>query len=180
MKKSTIPSLVYFLPAICYFIELALWLKYGDQPNINALLGALWFVGQLGILVILSTLAQQHVTGNSKTRLIGIYIAGLGAIFYSLNYVLGYWLNFNTRILLPAGALFSGIGMLVVGIQTLRNSAWVGWKKFAPLLVGLHPFLVMLPVLLITGHPSIPAIMLWGVAWLVLAVALSSNPSKAQ
>lgn len=176
MKSSSIRKVFYFLPFACYMAELILWAVYDGDRCINGVLGALWFAGQAGIITILLSLSQERVTGDGKLRMTGIWIAFGGAICYMLNYVLGYWLELNTRILLPAGALLSGIGMLVTGIQTLRSNRWDGWKRFAPLIVGLYPFAIMFPVLLITGHPSIPAIMMWGVPWFILGVAVDENP----
>jgi hypothetical protein len=46
--------------------------------------------------------------------------------------------------LLPLGALSSAIGLLLTGIAVLRAGQWQGWTRWAPLLVGLYPLVVML------------------------------------
>ena len=102
-------------------------------------------------------------------------MAALGAFSYIFNYVGGYWLGLNTKIFLPLGALLTAIGMTITGIQVLTAKRVTGVKKFAPLLVGLYPFLVMFPLLLITGHPDLTAIMGWGIPWLVLGYTMISE-----
>jgi hypothetical protein len=81
--------------------------------------------------------------------------------------VLYYSVSGNLKILLPTGALLTGIGMTMVGIQLFRNSAWTRFRKIVMLSTGLYPFIIMLPVLIVTGHPDETAIMLWGVPWLL-------------
>ncbi len=80
------------------------------------------------------------------------------------------------RILQPVGALITAVGMTLVGIAVLRTRRWGGWQRFTPLLVGVYPFLVMFPFVIVTGKPSILAISGWGLPWLLLGYAIWSSP----
>jgi hypothetical protein len=168
-------SLFFLLPGVCYLSELVVWSSFPHSHSLNAVLGGLWTLGQIGILVMLSYLYQWKIRGGSKWKALGVAIAAAGSIAYSINYVLGYWFNLNTRIFLPLGALLSGLGMVVTGIQVLAGKRWPGLKGALPLLVGLYPFLVMFPLLVVTGHPDLVAIMGWGVPWLLLGIGMATE-----
>ncbi|WP_221393675.1 hypothetical protein [Dyadobacter sp. NIV53] len=175
MKTNQFIKTLFFLPGICYLTEFIVWSLFPKSHLLNAFLGGLWTLGQTGILVILPNLYRRKIAGGSKWKALGVTTAAAGAISYSINYVFGYWLDMNTRMFLPLGALLSGIGMLVTGIQVLIGKRWPGIKGKFPLIVGLYPFLVMFPLLIITGHPDLAAIMGWGIPWLVLGFGMATD-----
>lgn len=77
----------------------------------------------------------------------------------------------------------SAIGMVLAGIAVLRTGCWTGWHRFAPLIVGVYVFVVMTPVLVISGGPPATAA-LWAIAggelcWMLLGVALWIEASAA-
>ena len=55
-----------------------------------------------------------------------------------------------------------------------------GIQSALPLLVGLYPFLVMFPLLVITGHPDLAAIMGWGVPWLLLGIGMATEKTASK
>ncbi|QHT70839.1 hypothetical protein GXP67_31425 [Rhodocytophaga rosea] len=175
MKSNQFSKSIFLLPGICYLTELVVWSTFPQSHSLNAVLGGLWTIGQMGILVILSNLYRWKIAGGNKWKSIGVSIAAAGALSYSINYIFGYWLNMNTRVFLPLGALLSGLGMVVTGIQVLASKRWPGIKCILPLSVGLYPFLVMFPLLIITGHPDLVAIMGWGVPWLLLGIGMATE-----
>ena len=174
-NKNTAATPFFFLPGICYLSEFIVWSSFSPSHALNAVLGGLWTLGQGGILVILSYLYRWKIAGGSKWKVIGVSIAAAGAISYSINYIFGYWLTMNTKMFLPLGALLSGVGMVVTGIQVIAGKRWRGIKGKFPLMVGLYPFLVMFPLLIITGHPDLRAIMGWGVPWLLLGWSMAAE-----
>jgi hypothetical protein len=174
-NKNPTATRLFLLPGICYLTEFVVWSCFTQSHTLNAVLGGLWTLGQAGILVILFYLYHWKIAGGSRWKAIGVSIAAAGAISYSINYIFGYWLNMNTKMFLPLGALLSGVGMVVTGIQVIAGKRWPGIKGKLPLLVGLYPFLVMFPLLIITGHPDLAAIMGWGVPWLLLGFGMISE-----
>lgn len=181
MKNNNhLTKLFFLLPGSCYLTELVVWSSFPPSHSLNAVLGGLWSLGQIGILVILWHLYYWKIAGGSKWKAIGVAIAAAGALSYSSNYLFGYWFAMNTKLLLPLGALLSGIGMVVTGTQVLAGKRWPGFKGALPLLVGLYPFLVMFPLLVITGHPDLVAIMGWGVPWLLLGMGMVTERTALQ
>ncbi|HEU4470702.1 MAG TPA: hypothetical protein VFR58_06455 [Flavisolibacter sp.] len=178
MKNNNTSALVYLLPGACYLLEYLLWKSLPQSHALNGLLGGLWTAGQAGILFILASLYRQRIFNGNKWKLMGTVIAALGAIAYSINYIFGYWLHMNTRLFLPLGALLTGIGMVIVGVQVLMARSWRDPFRFMPLAVGLYPFLVMFPLLLITGRPDLTAILCWGIPWLLLGIGMSRSEKK--
>lgn len=168
-------TLFFLLPGICYLLELLLWTLLPQSRSLNAIFGGLWSLGQVGILVLLRYLYVSKIANGKRWQAIGVAVTGAGAFSYLVNYVFGYWLHLNTRMFLPLGALLSGTGMVIVGIQIIRNKRWRGMAGKYPLLVGLYPFLLMFPLVMLQGRPNLMAIMAWGLPWLLLGVALRSE-----
>lgn len=172
-------KLFYFVTPTLYLLELVVWISFPQSYFLNGVLGALWTIGQIGILFTLYQLFTKKFGEGRRIKPLGLSITAVGSICYILNYVLGYWLNLNTKILLPMGALLTGVGMTVTGVEVLITKCWVGIYRFAPLAVGLYPFLVMFPLLIITGHPDLTAIMCWGIPWLMLGITMSRDTDLA-
>jgi hypothetical protein len=78
----------------------------------------------------------------------------------------------DDSILQPLGAVITAVGMTLVGTAVLRTRRWGGWQRFTPLLVGVYPFLVMFPFVIVTGEPNILAISGWGLPWFLLGYAI--------
>lgn len=167
--------LLPLLPGVCYLAEFTAWKLLPQSHALNGVLGALWTAGQIGILFILINLYREKISGSSALKSFGVVVAALGAICYIVNYVLGYWFQLNTKLFLPIGALLTGIGMIITGLQLLRRDRWQSHYRFTPLVVGLYPFLIMFPLVIITGRPDLNAILLWGIPWLLLGIGMSTR-----
>jgi len=81
-------------------------------------------------------------------------------------------------ILLPLGALVTAVGMTLVGVAVLRAKRWTGWQRYMPLLAGVYPFVTMFPFIFVTNEPSMLAIAVWGLPWLLLGYALYSTSAR--
>jgi hypothetical protein len=141
----------------------------------EALLGlvqALLLVGVVG-------LAWSGAAGPGWTGRIGLGLALLGRVSFLLGEVRSFAQGSEDELLLPLGALLTGLGMVVAGIAIVRARRWDGWRRAIPLLAGLYPFVAMFPFFAITGEPPIPMIALWGLPWLVLGIALRAEAAAA-
>ncbi|MBC7922701.1 MAG: hypothetical protein H7Z75_16605 [Ferruginibacter sp.] len=158
-------------PAIRLFFE-----------NRDYLLRTLFFLSQIGFMSGLYALLITDATGRSGLRKSILLIPFMGQLAYLTTSLLP---NQAVMTLLPIplpqlGAILNAIGMVLVGIAVLRNDAWHGWSRLLPLLTGLYPFLVMFPVLVITGHPPRALIGLWGLVWMALGYAIYSIAAYAK
>ena len=79
----------------------------------------------------------------------------------------------DENALLPVGAFATAIGMTLFGIAVLRARTLDTPGRFAPLTVGLFPFVAMFPIVIASGEPSTLAITLWGIPIALLGVALA-------
>ena len=165
-------SLSLLLTGACYHLELLLWKLLPQGDELNAVLGGLWTIGQAGVLIILAHIYRSGVARPGRWTNACIAVAALGAVSYSVNYIFGYWLQLNTRAFLPLGALLTGTGMLLLGVRVVIARRWSGYLRFMPLAVGLYPFCVMFPLLAITGHPDLTAILGWGIPWMILGMGM--------
>jgi hypothetical protein len=135
-----------------------------------ALMQVPWIIVQLLLLVGVVGLT---FSGAASGWLGGIAlgIALLGRVVFVLAEIHSSILV-DDSILQPLGALITAVGMTLVGIAVLRTRRWGGWQRFTPLLVGVYPFLVMFPFVIITDEPNILAISGWGLPWFLLGYAI--------
>jgi hypothetical protein len=82
------------------------------------------------------------------------------------------------------GALLSGVGMLPLGIATLMARRLPGWRRFAPLVVGLY-YILMIPIQVVffiipNGTPSPTLLVFWGLTWALLGHAIFTSVWAAQ
>src|ERR1700712_2116776 len=73
-----------------------------------------------------------------------LFVSMAGAI----SYFLGGWMPLPFA---PLGAFLSGLGMILVGVASLKTKIWSGWKRYIPLIVGCFPFIFMFPLVILTG-----------------------------
>ena len=114
-----------------------------------------------------------HATGSGWFGKIGTAIAVLGLVVYMAGVLyLGIKPDSEGEPLGSVGHLTMVLGMLLLGIATLRARRLPGWKAWMPLLTALY-FVVMpfvpLPFLLSVG--------MWGVVWAGLGYVLWSAQS---
>lgn len=135
------------------------------RNNIVILSHLLVFIGVLGF-------PQSGVAGNGWLAKVGLGLALLASLAFipaefiiQTRYALG-------EMLLGICAPLQGLGMTLAGIAVLRTGIWQGWPRFMPLLCGLYPFLVLIPVFVITGGPNFWAIAGVQVPYLLLSFAL--------
>lgn len=83
-------------------------------------------------------------------------------------YFLGTWMPLPFS---PLGAFLIGVGMILLGLASIKAKVWTGWKAYTPLLVGCFPFLFMFPLLLLTGARPPAMIGLWSCPWIIMGIA---------
>ncbi len=127
------------------------------------------------LLVGIVGLAWSGVAGTGWLGRIGLGLALLGRASFLVGEIRSFIQGKDDELFVPLGAIVTGLGMLLVGIAAMRARRWGGWHRIAPLLVGLYPFVAMFPLLAITGAPPTFTIALWGIPWLLLGLALSTE-----
>ena len=139
--------------------------SYRVWESLLILVQALLLIGVVG-------LAWSGATGAGRLGRVGLWLALLGRTSFLLGELRSFAQGKDDDLLVPLGALVTGLGMLLVGVAVVRAQRWVGWHRMIPLLTGLYPFVAMFPIIAITGEPSALMIALWGLLWLPLGLAL--------
>ena len=135
-------------------------------------------LSHLLVLIGVFGFARSGVAGNSWLAKIGLGLALLASFAFipaemaiQIRYALG-------EMLLGICAPLQGIGMVLAGIAVLRTGYWQGWPRFIPLLCGLYPFLVLIPVFAATGGPNFWAIAGAQVPYLLLGLAMRGSVKR--
>ncbi len=138
-----------------------------------ALLQVPWIIVQVLLLVgVVGLVFSGAASGWLGTIALGIAL--LGRVVFVVAEIHASILV-DDSILQPLGAVITAVGMTLVGIAVLRRRRWGGWQRFTPLVVGVYPFLVMFPFVIVTDEPNILAISGWGLAWFLLGYAMWSS-----
>lgn len=126
--------------------------------------GAMGIIGKTGVVV----------------TLLGQLSFIVGMIYIILNPALEYVETFT-----PAGAGFSALGMLLVGIATLAARQLRGGQAFAPLLIPIS-YTIVLPIQIVLFiskglQPLLPInFLFWGLMWALVGYALQSSTVEKQ
>lgn len=78
---------------------------------------------------------------------------------------------------IPVAAVLTAVSLTVYGGVVVRRRNWTGPSRYAVLAMGLHPVVVMFPVVAATGEPSYPLIALWGVPAALVGLAVRTSAS---
>ena len=182
-KTSLLPGISYLAILL---ILLTLTTLNGDQsPDMmlsswKVVGDALWVLGQSGVLVILYCMYRLRLNGERWIHKVALLVPSIGAVSYivgtvwNVEQVMKFFGASPMLVFYPLGAFLLAAGMVWIGIQIIkRDDRWTGWEKFTPLIVGIYPFVVMFPVVMITGYPNVYLIMLWGLPWLLFGISLN-------
>ena len=176
-QHSSVPTFLWYAPVmagISYLLVFILFIVLSKNPE-NEQLGDLIFsIGQVFILLSMLLLHKLNLNGRGFWKKVSLLIPALGSLSY-LAGIISLHTGNPMIIFFPTGAFLIGLGMLIVGIQVAKAGELKQWKRFTPLLVGVYPFVVMFPIVLVTGSPSIIAIMLWGIPWKIMGCTLLSE-----
>ena len=71
----------------------------------------------------------------------------------------------------PVGSILLGLGMTIVGVISIRNKIWSGWKRYTPLFLGLFPLVVQVPIRFILGLPPYDILPLLGISIFLMGFA---------
>lgn len=176
-NQSSIPTWLWYSPVLTgwsYLVVFFLFLIVQGQSRYELIGDLIWNIGLIFIVASMVLFHKLNLNGTGRWRKFSLFIPVIGCLSYQTGAITGY---FGEPIIIfyPLGALLTAIGMLVVGLQVAMSKKLKQWKRFTPLLVGLYPFLVMFPIVFITGNPSVYAILLWGIPWKILGCVLLSE-----
>jgi hypothetical protein len=138
----------------------------------------LWVAADLVLLIGLLGLWRLRPHGNSRTAGVAFGVAAVARLtFVSAELTLLVAADNNNAVgtaLLPVAAALTAVSMLVVGVSVARRGVWHGASRFGPLTMGVYPFVGMFPVVVATGAPNLVSIGCWGLAAIVVGLAVRS------
>ena len=135
----------------------------------------IWIVADIILLAALLGLWSLRLE-HSTIGTIGFSVATLGRIVFIAAELLAAVQGNDDNALLPIAALLTVIGMLLVGIATIRARIGHGIGRYAPLAVGLYPLIIMFPyVAAHDGHASNAAITGWALTMLGVAATATAH-----
>lgn len=124
-------------------------------------------------------LARSGAAGASRVASGALIVAGAGWAGSAVAQILlNVVREFAETVLFPIATIAVGAGMLIAGVAVARVRRWAGWHRWAPLVCGLYPFVVIFPSFAISGGPNFLVLSVWGLCWVLLAAALWTGPRR--
>ncbi|MDL5158267.1 hypothetical protein [Actinomycetospora termitidis] len=144
-------------------------------PGIDPWMG----LAALGIVLtgagVLET-ARARLAGPGPLATTGAVVALLGTLVFVVAHVLAFLDGSRSDSpIFPVGQVLQAVGMVVLGIAVLWGHRWTGPGRVTPLVCGLYPVLVLIPVFAVSGAPNFVAIAGYGLTWLAFGAALAST-----
>lgn len=122
-----------------------------------------FLLASIGMLVgAYSLLKIGEPVGLNRRKLFIIPIVGTVCHILSLKVLVPF---------APLGSFLYAVGFIIIGIISIRAKIWASWSRFTPLFIGLFPFVMMYPLLVITGNPPHHIIPLWGIAFFLFGLS---------
>lgn len=163
---------VLFLAAL--FIEYAFGLfSRGDGSALYYIDSALFFIAQIGFLILLLELWQAEIGGNGIFGRIalGIFISAMIALLIAQ--AVNVLTNNPDILLYPIGGVLQLFGCLLTGIAVVIAKRWEGWQRFVLLIQSVYLlFVIMLPLFIANQEPTLLTESLWQVTWFLTGLAL--------
>jgi phosphatidylserine synthase len=134
----------------------------------------LFVLSSIFTLIGMIGLARSGAAGERWLAKIGI---GITLLTSALLVPLGVMVTLAAQegvgdALLTPTVTAQALGLLLVGIAVVRARRWQSWQRYTPLLCGLYPFLVMIPVFMLSGGPNFWVIAAWQIPFVLLGLAL--------
>ena len=132
----------------------------------------------VGFLVIILGLAWSGAAGTGKfgRAAVGFFATGwsllIAATFLSL------FVGNNDNMLFPIGGLLASVGALLSGITVGFTGPWKGWQRWSVPFYALYYWSVLfIPLLIANREPTQITETIWGLAWMLIGIALITTPA---
>ena len=137
----------------------------------------IWGVTQVLIVVGLLAFARSGAAPTTAGR-VGGRLAVAGAVLYVVAHALSL-VAYDSPLDDPisvavlscfgVGTLLTAVGLVMAGAATVRSGAWAGWRRFAPLVLGVW-MVAMMPLQFTAALPL--AVGIYAVAVMAFGLAL--------
>lgn len=140
-----------------------------------------WVVVHLLILVGLVGLVRSDAVGDLGWGAKGFLVAIGGRVIFSAAEFAAIVVGHDELPVFPPAVILTGVGMTVGGFAVVRAGRWKGPLRFAPLAMGVYPFLAIFPVFAATGErPPDMVVAGWGVTMLATGLAMARNYGRSE
>jgi hypothetical protein len=138
---------------------------------------AVWIPVHLMVLLGLIGLISSHVVGDLRWGRAAFIVAAVARAIFVVAEIAAILIADDQIFLFPVSAVLTGVSMIVGGVAVVRARRWRGWGRFAPLAVGIYPFVAMFPILAITGSRPNLGVSLWGLTIIAVGLAMAREIS---
>ncbi len=138
-----------------------------------------WLLAQLALLAGTLLLWKARPHGERRLGGAGFALASAGRVVFVAAEALALATGKTAEELLPLAALLTAVGLVLAGVAVARERRWTGWATFAPLAVGVFPFLAMFPFAASDADgPPVVSMVVWGLAFAALGLAASEQAGR--
>ena len=138
---------------------------HGPMTVVNVFQHLLWAGGVVAV-------ARAGAAGKGRLALVGVTVSLLG---FGLLVIAELATLVSMTVAYPlfgVATIAQAVGLTTLGVGVVRARRWTGWSRWTLLACGLYIPIVLIPAMLIPGLWFHYAIGIWGICFLLLAVAV--------
>ena len=173
VRLSRTAAIVCIAITACAVLYAAAVALTGWEPSLGYLAQAVIHLGELAAVI---ALALSSAAGNGWLARIGLGAAMLGQVLLVAAELIHPSSPDIGDQMFNVGPPLSAIGLLLAGVAVIRSRRWTSWHRFTPLVAGAYVFVVLIPVLIVSGAPPAPsavwAIAGWEVCWMLIGISV--------
>ena len=155
-------------------------------PHVAAQAGSPWHSLFIGLTSLQHLLVLAGIAGLARTGAVGEgWLGRIGTIFsicaFAALAVAEPMNDISTNVanvLYGFGSLGATLGLILLGVATIRTRRWRSWRRFTPLASGLFFVVAVMPAFALPGRAFEYFIGLWGLTFLLLGIAVLTESSS--
>jgi len=171
--------------SVVWIIAILVEYRFGLQPPNT---GTLFYINQAMFLVAMSGFVMSIVglmwaraAGNGWFGKIALGLFALGWIVLIIAGIMAPITGNYDLPLFPIGGLVSTVGGLLAGVAVAVAHRWRGWQRWSVLVYSLYYLIVLfLPIIIANQEPTMLTEVIWGLAWLLIALAVYTSNDATQ
>lgn len=164
-------TMLWAAAGVAWVANGALGLDAADNSGGFYVSESVWLGVHTLVLLGLVGLGRLGVIGDSPWGKAGLRLAIVGRILFLSAEAVSIVVGHDDVPLLPLAAVSTALGMLGVGGAVIGAGRLAGWQRYLPLAMGAYPFVLMFPVVALTGERPDLAVTGWGLTLVGVAVA---------
>ena len=161
---------------IAITIEYPLHLQLPGSGTPFYLNQSMFLAANIGYVIGILGLMWVKAAGNGWFGKIALGLFASGWVILVVATIWSLFTGNNENPLFPIGGLAASIRCLLAGVAIVTAKRWQGWQRWSVLIYAVYYWAALfLPLAIANREPNQITETIWGLAWLLIGLALYTN-----